>query len=59
LMQLSEDRAIAVKVFLLRQGVAADRIESVGFGPKFPLNDNSNDDLRSINRRVEVVITKR
>jgi outer membrane protein OmpA-like peptidoglycan-associated protein len=58
LLQLSEDRAIAVKVFLIRQGVKADRVESVGYGPKFPINDNSNDELRSLNRRVEVVITK-
>lgn len=58
LLQLSEDRAIAVKVFLIRQGVKADRIESVGYGPKFPINDNSSDELRGLNRRVEVVITK-
>ena len=58
LLHLSEDRAIAVKVFLIRQGVAADRIHSVGYGPKYPINNNSDDDLRSLNRRVEVVIIK-
>ncbi len=58
LLHLSEDRAIAVKVFLIRQGVAADRIHSVGYGPKYPINNNSDNDLRSLNRRVEVVIIK-
>ena len=58
LLQLSEDRALAIKVFLIKQGVAAARIEAVGLGPRFPINDNSTDELRSLNRRVEVVITR-
>ncbi len=58
LLQLSEDRAIAIKVFLIKQGVTPDRVQAIGLGPKFPINDNSTDELRSVNRRVEVIITK-
>lgn len=58
LMQLSQERAEAIKIFLTGKGVDAGRIETIGYGPKKPLTDNSNDDMRSRNRRVEIVITK-
>jgi OmpA-OmpF porin, OOP family len=58
LIQLSTDRANAVKDFLIEQGIDEQRITTEGLGPKFPLNDNSSDDLRQLNRRVEVRITK-
>ena len=58
LIQLSSDRANAVKAFLLQQGIAPERIETTGHGPKFPLNDNTSDDLRQRNRRVEIRITR-
>lgn len=58
LLQLSQERAQAVKTFLVAQGIAAHRIETTGYGPQYPITDNSTDDLRSQNRRVEVRITK-
>lgn len=58
LLRLSEDRAEAIKTFLVEKGIDKKRITTVGYGPKYPLNDNSTDELRSQNRRVEFVITK-
>ena len=42
----------------LSPGHIAKSIETVGLGDKMPLNNNSNDELRAKNRRVDVVITK-
>ena len=58
LIRLSESRAEAVKSFLVSRGIAGSRIDVLGLGPNFPLNDNSTDALRSLNRRVAVIITR-
>ena len=47
---LSEQRAAAVKAYLVQAGVAADRLETVGYGDTRPLYPSP--DVR--NRRVEV-----
>jgi outer membrane protein OmpA-like peptidoglycan-associated protein len=58
LQRLSEDRAKAIRDFLVKKGIAANRIEIIGHGPKFPITNNTTDELRQQNRRVEVRITK-
>ncbi len=58
LVALSEERAKAIKSFLVEKGIAEARISVLGHGPKFPLTDNSTDEMRSKNRRVEFVIMK-
>lgn len=58
LYRLSEERAMALRDFLVQKGCAPGRIETKGFGPKFPINGNDSEELRSKNRRVEIVITK-
>jgi hypothetical protein len=58
LMNLSRERAEAIKTFLVGKGIASERIDVIGQGPKFPLTDNSSDEMRSKNRRVEVIITR-
>lgn len=58
LLRLSEERAEAIREFLGQKGVDKGRIEIIGHGPKFPLTDNSSDDMRARNRRVEFVVTK-
>lgn len=58
LLRLSEERAQAIRTFLQEKGIAPQRIEVLGHGPKFPINDNSNDELRKLNRRVEIIITQ-
>lgn len=58
LYKLSEERANALRDFLIQKGCASSRIETIGHGPKFPINDNNSEELRSRNRRVEVIVTK-
>lgn len=58
LLQLSIERAAAVKSFLTEQGIDATRIETIGHGAQYPVGDNSSETERSRNRRVEVIITK-
>lgn len=58
LLRLSEERAKALRNFLVEKGIAGSRIQTIGFGPKFPISDNSTDELRAKNRRVEIRITK-
>jgi len=57
LQKLSEERAQAVRTYLVKHGIAKSRIKVIGFGGRFPLNDNSTETLRRQNRRVVVRIT--
>lgn len=55
---LSEDRAQSVSSYLLRAGIASDRILAVrGFGKMRPVTTNDTPEGRQMNRRVEIVIT--
>jgi OmpA-OmpF porin, OOP family len=54
--KLSEDRANSVKSYLLSKGLAAQRIESKGFGPANPIADNATSAGRAQNRRVQIVL---
>ncbi len=58
LYQLSQSRAVAIKRFLVKAGIQSFRIATKGMGPSQPITDNSSEELRAINRRVEVLITK-
>ena len=53
-LKLSQDRADAVKAYLVGKGVAADRITSTGYGVDNPVADNATRAGRAKNRRVEV-----
>jgi OmpA-OmpF porin, OOP family len=52
-LRLSKERAGAVASFLSRRGVAAARIEAVGYGDKQPIAPNDTEANRSKNRRIE------
>jgi len=56
--KLSEDRVTEVKRYLVRRGVAENRISTVGFGGSKPKFNNDREETRRLNRRVELVITK-
>lgn len=58
LMKLSQMRAEAVKDFLVAHDIAANRIETRGYGGNYPINSNENEESRQLNRRVEVSILK-
>jgi outer membrane protein OmpA-like peptidoglycan-associated protein len=51
--QLSRDRADAVKLWLVEQGVDASRIKTRGAGPDEPIADNKTPAGREKNRRIE------
>ncbi|MFN8415106.1 MAG: OmpA family protein [Cytophagaceae bacterium] len=55
-VQLSEDRVKNVKAYLVSKGVNANRIETIGYGGAYPIADNSREDTRKLNRRVEMEI---
>jgi outer membrane protein OmpA-like peptidoglycan-associated protein len=52
---LSDKRAQSVVAWLTGHGVAASRLTAKGFGQTKPVADNSTDDGRAKNRRVELV----
>lgn len=54
---LSERRAGTVKAYLVKQGVAADRISTAGYADTIPVADNATETGRAANRRVEVRYT--
>ena len=57
-MILSQNRADAVKVYLIQGGIDASRLESQGFGPEKPIASNKNKKGRELNRRVEINLIK-
>ncbi|MBN2662404.1 MAG: OmpA family protein [Bacteroidales bacterium] len=57
LIDLSEQRAIAVKNYLISKGISESRITTKGYGPDNPIADNSTPDGRTKNQRVEFKIT--
>jgi outer membrane protein OmpA-like peptidoglycan-associated protein len=55
--KLSENRAGAVKDFLVSQGVSQNNITSAGFGKNNPVADNGTSSGRAQNRRVNMVVS--
>lgn len=55
-MDLSKRRAEAVKLFLNLNGISSDRINTVGHGPKFPIDSDLTEQGQYKNRRVEFKI---
>jgi outer membrane protein OmpA-like peptidoglycan-associated protein len=56
-LALSEDRALAVKTYIISQGIAEARILAKGYGQKQPIADNKTAAGRAKNRRVELKLT--
>ncbi len=56
--KLSEDRAGAVKNYLVQNGIGADRLTSAGFGESKPIDTNKTKAGKANNRRVEVKLIK-
>lgn len=57
-IKLSQNRANAVKTFLVSKDVAKERLTAKGFGSKNPIADNKTKEGKARNRRVEFKIIK-
>jgi outer membrane protein OmpA-like peptidoglycan-associated protein len=55
--KLSENRAGAVRDFLVTQGVSNDNIVATGYGMAKPVADNNTAQGRALNRRVQLVVS--
>ena len=56
---LSDARARAVKKYLVDRGINASRITTRGMGKSLPIAPNDTEIGRRLNRRTEVIITKK
>jgi outer membrane protein OmpA-like peptidoglycan-associated protein len=54
--KLSEDRANAVRHYLVSQGIEDKRIRAEGMGETQPIADNTSPEGRANNRRVEIIL---
>jgi len=55
--KLSEQRASAVRDYLIQQGIAADSVTAKGFGKSRPVVSNASAEGRQRNRRVEMIVS--
>lgn len=53
-LRLSQRRVIVCKNYLINKGITEDRIETKAYGQTKPIADNTTDEGRKLNRRVEV-----
>ncbi len=58
-LKLSQERAAAVRTYLVEHGVAAKRLSSVGFGETKPLDPREVEEAWSQNRRVDFWVEER
>lgn len=56
--KLSEERANSVRDFLIKEGIATDRLTAVGYGEAKPIASNNTSSGRAQNRRVEINLVK-
>jgi outer membrane protein OmpA-like peptidoglycan-associated protein len=57
-LQLSRQRAEAVRDFIAEQGIGVARMVAEGYGPTRPVADNATGEGRARNRRVEIVVAE-
>jgi OmpA-OmpF porin, OOP family len=57
-MKLSDERAAAVKNYLIEKGISSSRLTSKGFGESMPIDTNKTKAGKANNRRVEVKLVK-
>ncbi len=57
-LKLSQERADAVKNYLVSKGIAAGRVTAKGYGHTMPVADNSTEKGRSQNRRTSLKVIK-
>ncbi|HEX3166425.1 MAG TPA: OmpA family protein [Chitinophagaceae bacterium] len=57
-LKLSKNRAQAVVDYLVSKGIAVSRLNAVGFGEDKPVTTNKTAEGRTLNRRVELILTE-
>jgi outer membrane protein OmpA-like peptidoglycan-associated protein len=57
-LRLSEERAKAVRDYLIKHGIDAKRVIAKGYGDTKPIASNDTEEGRKRNRRTEIVILK-
>jgi len=55
---LSQERADAVRSYIISRGYPGDLIQAQGIGKDRPVADNANAEGRANNRRVEIIIDR-
>jgi outer membrane protein OmpA-like peptidoglycan-associated protein len=55
-LQLSVDRAVKVKEYLVSKGITSSRIQTKGWGGTKPVSSSTLEDKRRLNRRVEFTL---
>ena len=58
-LKLSDKRAASVKAYLVGKGIAAYRLETKGYGDAKPVADNTTEEGRTANRRIEFKVLSR
>jgi outer membrane protein OmpA-like peptidoglycan-associated protein len=56
--ELSEDRALTIKRYLVERGIDEKRIATIGYGGTKPIASNLKEETRKLNRRVEFRVIK-
>ncbi len=55
-LRLSQQRANSVVEYLVTNGIAREKMNAIGYGPKLPISSNKTPEGRSENRRVEMKV---
>ncbi|MCX6319414.1 MAG: OmpA family protein [Bacteroidetes bacterium] len=53
-LKLSQDRANAIRSYLMNKGIPGTRVVAKGYGASEPVADNTSEEGRQLNRRTEV-----
>jgi len=56
-MELSQERADAVRAYLIEHGIPSETVKARGLGPDRPVAENRTPEGRANNRRVEIIVS--
>ena len=56
-LELSQSRADAVAMAIIKRGVDSERVRALGYGEGYPVASNANAGSRQLNRRVEIIVS--